>query len=184
MKNSAKHKIQEKRNQFSLTINKCDHPDVGTYRVHVNSGIDHIDQTAKLNVEGKFLSITTFISILLSVADKLKTPLNIARIKPVLINDLEADIQATKGESMTIKIATTGTPKPDVVWMRANDELVPSDRIKVTAPTATGDDTYTLTILNVQPEDQGEYSAKITNVSGLLKSKKCKVTVTSKCTAY
>jgi hypothetical protein len=80
---------------------------------------------------------------------------------------------------MTIKLAASGTPKPDIVWMRGNDELVPSDRIQVTAPTTEGDDTYTLTILNVQPEDQGDYSAKVTNVGGSLKSKKCKVTVIS-----
>jgi membrane carboxypeptidase/penicillin-binding protein PbpC len=109
-----------------------------------------------------------------------KTTLNIAGVKPVLTNDLEAGIQATKGESMTIKLSATGTPKPEIVWIRGNDELVPSDRIQVTAPTAEGDDTYTLTILNVQPEDQGDYSAKITNVGGSLKSKKCKVTVSSK----
>jgi titin len=107
-----------------------------------------------------------------------KTTLNIAGIKPVITTDLDAALQATKGESMTIKLAATGTPQPDVVWIRGNDELVPSDRIQVTAPTA-GDDTYTLTILNVQPEDQGDYSAKITNVGGSLKSKKCKVTVSS-----
>ena len=109
-----------------------------------------------------------------------KTTLNIAGVKPVITGDLEAALQATKGESMTIKLAATGTPRPDVVWIRGNDELVPSDRVQVTAPTAEGDDTYTLTILNVQPEDQGDYSAKITNVGGSLKSKKCKVTVSSK----
>ncbi len=110
-----------------------------------------------------------------------KTTLNIAGIKPVITTDLDATLQATKGESMTIKLAATGTPRPDVVWVKGNDDLVPSDRIQVTAPTNEGDDTYTLTILNVQPEDQGDYSAKIANVGGSLKSKKCKVTVTSKC---
>jgi membrane carboxypeptidase/penicillin-binding protein PbpC len=109
-----------------------------------------------------------------------KTTLNIAGIKPTITTDLEAALQATKGESMTIKLSATGTPKPDIVWIRGNDELVPSDRIQVIAPTAEGDDTYTLTILNVQPEDQGDYSAKVTNVGGSLKSKKCKVTVSSK----
>jgi hypothetical protein len=52
VKNSAKHKIESKQNVFSLTVNKCDHPDVGTYRVQVDNGIDHTDQTAKLNVGG------------------------------------------------------------------------------------------------------------------------------------
>lgn len=108
-----------------------------------------------------------------------KTTLNIAGIKPVLTADLDAALQATKGESMTIKLTATGTPRPDVVWTRGNDDLVASDRIQMSGPTSEGDDTYTLTIMNVQPEDQGDYSAKITNVGGSLKSKKCKVTVTS-----
>ena len=108
-----------------------------------------------------------------------KTTVNIAGIKPVITADLDAALQATKGESMTIKLAVTGTPKPEIVWMRGNDELAPSDRIQVTAPTADGDEAYTLTILNAQPDDQGEYSVKITNVGGSLKSKKCKVTVIS-----
>ena len=108
-----------------------------------------------------------------------KTTLNIAGIKPLITTDLDAALSATKGESMTLKLAATGTPKPDIVWIRGSDELVPSDRIQVTAPTAEGDDTYTLTIFNVQPDDQGEYTAKITNVGGSLKSKKSKVTVTS-----
>ena len=109
-----------------------------------------------------------------------KTTLNIAGVKPVLAADLDAALTAIKGESMTLKLSVTGTPKPDVVWVRGNDDLTPSDRIQVTAPTGDGDDTYTLTISNVQPDDQGEYTAKITNVGGTLKSKKCKVTVISK----
>ena len=113
-----------------------------------------------------------------------KTTLNIAGVKPMITTDLEATLQATKGESMTIKLAATGTPRPDVVWIRGNDELAPSDRIQVTAPTAEGDDTYILTILNIQPEDQGDYSAKVTNVGGTLKSKKCKVTVASKSNSH
>ena len=54
LKNSTKHKIEAKQNVFSLTVNKCDHPDVGTYRVHVDNGIDHTDQTAKLSVGGNY----------------------------------------------------------------------------------------------------------------------------------
>jgi hypothetical protein len=58
LKNSAKHKIEAKQNVFSLTVNKCDHPDVGTYRVRVDNGIDHTEQAAKLNVGGMLLSIS------------------------------------------------------------------------------------------------------------------------------
>jgi len=61
LKNSAKYKIEAKQNVFSLTVNKCDHPDVGTYRVQVDNGIDHTEQTAKLNVGGKFLSFSSSV---------------------------------------------------------------------------------------------------------------------------
>jgi hypothetical protein len=55
LKNSPKHKIEAKQNVFSLTVNKCDHPDVGTYRVQVDNSIDRTEQTAKLNVGGTFV---------------------------------------------------------------------------------------------------------------------------------
>ncbi|CAF1486269.1 unnamed protein product, partial [Rotaria sordida] len=45
LKNSPKHKIESKQNVFSLTVNKCDHPDVGTYRAHIDNGIDKTEQT-------------------------------------------------------------------------------------------------------------------------------------------
>ncbi|CAF2867976.1 unnamed protein product, partial [Rotaria sp. Silwood2] len=105
-----------------------------------------------------------------------KTTLNIACIKPVINTNLNVALQVTKGETMTLKIGVNGTPKPDIVWMRDNDELTPNIHIQVTTPTGD-DDTYTLTILNIQPEDQGDYSAKISNVGESLKSNKCKVTV-------
>ena len=105
--------------------------------------------------------------------------MNIAGIKPVITSDLEGALQGIKGESLTIKLTVSGTPKPEIVWMKGNDELAPNEHVQVIAPTAADDDTYTLTILNVQPDDQGEYSAKISNVGGSLKSKKCKVSVMS-----
>jgi hypothetical protein len=57
LKNSAKHKIEVKQNVFSLTVNKSDHPDVGTYHVHVDNGIDQTNQTAKLNVGGTLVHL-------------------------------------------------------------------------------------------------------------------------------
>jgi hypothetical protein len=63
LKNSPKHKIEAKQNVFSLTLNKCDHPDVGVYRVHVDNGIDHTEQTAKLNVGGMSHSLSHLIIV-------------------------------------------------------------------------------------------------------------------------
>ncbi|CAF4258248.1 unnamed protein product [Rotaria sp. Silwood2] len=105
-----------------------------------------------------------------------QTILSIACIKPVINADLNAALQATKGEAMTLKISVSGIPKPDVVWMRDSNKLKSNDHIQMITPT-DGDETYTLTILNIQSEDQGEYSAEISNIGESLKSKKCKVTV-------
>ncbi len=66
LKNSAKYKVEAKQNVFALTVNKCDHPDVGTYRVQVDNGIDHTEQTAKLNVGG--LSPIFLLSLFYSLA--------------------------------------------------------------------------------------------------------------------
>lgn len=266
MKNSTKHKIEVKQNVFSLTINKCDHPDVGSYRVYVDNGVDHTEQTAKVNVGGEFIVLRVWLSAVTNASSiflvkpkveaakpandqscvigqdtqiswkfsgiekpqvtwlfngqpltsnertqitetedgtstlsiraaeltdkgvytaratnavgdaEAKTTLNIAGIKPLITNDVEGALQGIKGESVTIKLMVSGTPKPEIVWMKGNDELAPNEHFQVTA---ADDDTYTLTILNVQPDDQGEYSAKISNVGGSLKSKKCKVSVIS-----
>ncbi|CAF4979058.1 unnamed protein product, partial [Rotaria sp. Silwood1] len=105
-----------------------------------------------------------------------QTALKIDCIKPVINTNLDTVLQVTKCEILTLKVIASGTPKPHVVWMRDDNELIPNDRIQVTTPTGS-DDQYTLTILNVQPEDQGEYSVMISNVGGSLQSDKCKAIV-------
>ncbi|CAF3980655.1 unnamed protein product [Rotaria sordida] len=239
--------MESKQNIFTLTVNKCDLSDAGTYHAQIQNGINQIRQTAKLNIRiqpkveapksindqscvfgqdtqisWKFSGIekpqvTWFLnsqplptndrfqltetddgtSILVirqaELADQgvytakatnsvgeaeAKTTLFIICIKPVIEFDLGAPLQAIKGEAMTLKIAASGAPKPDIIWMRGNDELTPNDRTQMTTSTLD-DELYTLTILNVQPGDQGEYSAKISNVGGSLQSNKCKVTVSS-----
>ena len=107
-----------------------------------------------------------------------KTTLNIVGIKPIINTDLENALYITIGETMTLKITASGTPKPSVVWVRDNNELIPTDHIKVTTP-IEDDDIYTLTILNMQPKDQGAYSAKISNFAGSIRSKNCQVNVSS-----
>ncbi|CAF4931760.1 unnamed protein product [Rotaria sp. Silwood1] len=105
-----------------------------------------------------------------------QTTLKIDFIKPVINTNLDTVLKVTKGEILTLTVVASGTPKPHVVWMRDDTELIPNDRIQVTTPTGS-DDQYTLTILNVQPEDQGEYSVMICNVGGSLQSDKCKAIV-------
>ncbi|CAF1313635.1 unnamed protein product [Rotaria sp. Silwood1] len=108
-----------------------------------------------------------------------QTTLKIDYIKPAINTNLNTALKVTKGAILTLKVVASGTPKPHTVWMKDDNELTPNDRIQVTISTGD-DDKYTLTILNVQPEDEGEYSAIISNVGGSLQSDKCKVIVSSK----
>lgn len=108
------------------------------------------------------------------------TRLNVGGIKPVIISDLEDALQTIKGESVSIKVRITGKPRPDVTWLKDDKRLAPNNTTQITASTTDNGDAFTLTILNVQPSDQGEYFARITNSAGSIKSKKCTVIVTSK----
>lgn len=87
-------------------------------------------------------------------------------------------LQVRKNEQIIIKSLAYGTPQPSIIWKKDSNELTSNDRICMDSPSTEEDNTtYILTILNVQPEDQGIYSAQYTNVFGLIESKQCKVTV-------
>lgn len=100
-------------------------------------------------------------------------------IKPTIIRDLEPAINATKGEPMTLTIEASGNPKPTVRFFRGSDELVAAEG-QIEMKESEDGQTFTVTIVSMQPSHQGEYTATIQNTGGVAKSKKCKVTVSSK----
>ncbi|CAF4989127.1 unnamed protein product, partial [Rotaria sp. Silwood1] len=105
-----------------------------------------------------------------------QTTLKIDCIQPFIKTNLSPTLKVIKGKAMTLKIVAGGTPKPHIVWMRDNNKIVPNDHIRVT--TSIGDDdNYILNISNIQPEDEGEYSAKIFNFGGSLQTDKCKAMI-------
>ncbi|CAF3665749.1 unnamed protein product, partial [Didymodactylos carnosus] len=245
LKNTPKTKIEAKQNVYTLTVNKCDTADVGTYRALLDNSIDKTENTAKLNVGTKptvvgkpqdqqvqigqraqlqaqftgtpmpkiewsradgqplpdYIEIqtdeangTTSLTVPeAKITDKAsyvaratsdfgvieaKLNLDVKEIKPTIVRDLDAALNATKGEQMTLSLEATGNPQPTVKWFRGNDELVP---VEGQIQTTQSDDgkTYTLTILNVQPDQHiGDYSATIQNTGGMVKSKRIKVNVT------
>ncbi|CAF4196846.1 unnamed protein product, partial [Rotaria sordida] len=136
LKNSPKHKIESKQNVFSLTINKCDHPDVGTYRAHIDNGIDKTEQTAKLHV---------------GVKPKVEAA------KPA--NEQSAVI----GQDTQISWKFSGIEKPQVTWLFNGQPLPTNERFQINE---TDDGTSTLSIRHAELTDKGVYTAKATNAVG------------------
>ncbi|CAF4207496.1 unnamed protein product, partial [Rotaria sordida] len=136
LKNSPKHKIEAKQNLFSLTINKCDHPDVGNYRVVVDNGVDHTEQTAKLHVG----------------------------VKPKVEATKPANEQsAVIGQDTQISWKFSGVEKPQVTWFFNGQPLPTNERFQITE---TDDGTSTLSIRHAELTDKGVYTAKATNAVG------------------
>ncbi|CAF1542044.1 unnamed protein product, partial [Rotaria sordida] len=126
-----------------------------------------------LSDKGSYVAKAT--NIVGSVEQKIN--LDVKEIKPTIIRDLEAAINATKGEPMTLTIEATGNPKPTVRFFRGTDELVASEG-QIELKESEDGQTFTATILSIQPNQQGDYTATVQNTGGMAKSKKCKVTVT------
>ncbi|CAF4770339.1 unnamed protein product, partial [Rotaria sp. Silwood2] len=105
LKNSPKHKIETKQNVFSLTVNKCDHPDVGIYRAHIDNGIDKTEHTAKLHV---------------GVKPKVEAA------KPA--NDQTCII----GQDTQISWKFSGIEKPQVTWLVNGQALPTNERFEIT----------------------------------------------------
>jgi hemicentin len=112
-----------------------------------------------------------------------KMTLNVTAVQPKIKLDLLPTVNVTKDQPITLTIQVDGQPKPQIKWMKGNDEI-PSDRVNVQI-IEDADNTYRLIIDKASENDQGEYSAVIQNAGGQIKSKKTNVTVTSKfCCSY
>ena len=93
MKNSAKHKIEVKQNVYTLTVNKCDNTDIGSYRAQIDNGIEKGEQSAKLNVG----------------------------TKPTVVGK-PTDAQVQIDQSARLQVQFTGQPMPDITWTRADGQ--------------------------------------------------------------
>ncbi|CAF4352724.1 unnamed protein product, partial [Rotaria magnacalcarata] len=93
LKNSTKHKIETKQNLFTLSVNKCDNSDIGSYRAHMDNGMETGDQTAKLNVG----------------------------TKPTVVGK-PADVQVQIGQPARLQVQFAGQPLPDITWSRVDGQ--------------------------------------------------------------
>ena len=98
-------------------------------------------------------------------------------VKPTITRDLNTTYTGTKGEELILSIAGTGNPHPTCQWFKNNTEIVPGadDRFQFKEDKTTNE--YFLVIKNANQDDMAEYQGQLTNVAGLIKSKKTKVTI-------
>ena len=140
----------EKDDVYSLVIDRTQIEDQASYTLKATNKAGDIE-SPKLNL------------VIKSVQPKIKT-------------DLPPTLNVTKSESIVLTIQVDGQPKPQVKWMKGNDEI-PANQAGVQM-IEEGENTYRLIIEKAAETDQGEYSAVIQNAGGQVKSKKTNVTVT------
>jgi len=141
---------QEAANLSVLTINHTTMDDKGVYSVKLTNMAGDVEGKANLTIKP---------------------------IKPTITRDLNAAYTGIKGEDLILSIAGTGNPRPTCQWFKNNVELTPGsdDRIQFKEDKTTNE--YFLIIKNATPDDMAEYQGQLTNVGGLIKSKKAKVTI-------
>lgn len=77
---------------------------------------------------------------------------------PYMVQPLE-DQQVSVGHAAIFECEVDGSPPPTIEWLKDNKEFVPSDRHRL----PNGDGGRFLIILEVQMEDEGEYTCRASN---------------------
>jgi len=98
-------------------------------------------------------------------------------IKPSITRDLDTTYTGTKGEDLILSISGTGNPYPTCQWFKNNTELTLTTDERIQFKEDKTKNEYFLIIKNANQDDMGEYQAQLTNVAGLIKSKKSKITI-------
>ncbi|VDP03098.1 unnamed protein product [Soboliphyme baturini] len=73
------------------------------------------------------------------------------------------DTSVYEGKDLVVEVKVRGSPVPRLTWFKNGIEIVPSDRVRIEE---LGGKTWSLTIINTQPDDAGYYECKAQNVAG------------------
>ena len=136
IKASAKHKIDMKYPAVTLTINKADLVDIGSYRLVIDNGEQKIESQAKLLVQTK---------------PKLEG-------KP-------QDAQPIIEETARIQCKFSGSQPLTVNWLKNGEPLVlPNENIEVISEVDSG--IQALVFKRVEIEDKASYTVQVANMVG------------------
>ena len=104
------------------------------------------------------------------------SPCRVAVLIKPKIDSKPQDIQVNIGETAELTVKLSGTPKPDIQWLK-NGQPVPIDNKRI--KTIEKDDNYSLIIDNAQPDDKASYTLKATNKAGEIESPKINLNVSA-----
>lgn len=88
-------------------------------------------------------------------------------VAPKIIKKLPKVVQLKEGETTTLEVKVIGKPKPTPKWLKANEEIIPSDDYLIEN---YPDGTSVLTISNVQPDSIDKITFEAVNPVGIAKT--------------
>lgn len=88
-------------------------------------------------------------------------------VAPKIVKKLPKVVQTKEGDRTTLEVKAIGKPMPTPKWLKANEEIIPSDEYLIEN---YPDGTSLLTITNVQPELIDQITFEAVSVAGTAKT--------------
>lgn len=88
-------------------------------------------------------------------------------VAPKIVKKLPKVVETKAGEVTTLEVKAIGKPKPTPKWLKANEEIIPSDDYLIEN---YPDGTSVLTITNVQPDTIDKITFEAVSPVGIAKT--------------
>lgn len=92
---------------------------------------------------------------------------DVTLVAPKIVKKLPRVVQTKEGETTTLEVKAIGKPQPTPKWLKANEEIIPSDDYLIEN---YPDGTSVLTITNVQPDAVDQITFEAVSPVGIAKT--------------
>ncbi|XP_066901444.1 obscurin isoform X2 [Halyomorpha halys] len=137
--------LQDDEDSLALVFTHVKPEDAGLYTCVASTSTGKISCSAELTVQGN-------VNLLFREPEK-----------PQIVSK-HTITEANLGSSAMLETKITGYPKPDIKWMKDDQEILMNDKFKLLYE---DEETIALVIKNVSLNDRGEYHVIATNLSGV-----------------